>query len=239
ALLEELPDNESQSVFVITDDEQEVIEPDDIYTDSEIPEYYVTVNTDQDRSDVLGGGTYMRGEFAQVQAFPDSCSTFVGWFEGDECVSEDLDYRFSVKNDIELTAVFADSHEYAETEREEPTCTEKGYVTYVCSRCDDTYTEDIDPRGHIYAIRITPATCTSSGFTTCTCTLCGDTFTKDPVPALSHVDADGDGYCDYGCGANMGAPQSNCVCGEFHGGPFASIIIFFHRIVYFFKNLFK
>ena len=32
--------------------------------------------------------------------------------------------------------------------------------------------------------------------------------------------------------------QSNCVCGKYHTGPFAGILIFFHRIVYFFKNLF-
>ena len=32
--------------------------------------------------------------------------------------------------------------------------------------------------------------------------------------------------------------QSNCVCGKHHSGPFAFILIFFHRIVYFFKNLF-
>ena len=33
--------------------------------------------------------------------------------------------------------------------------------------------------------------------------------------------------------------QSNCVCGQHHTGPFAGIIIFFHRIAYFFKNLFS
>ena len=114
------------------------------------------------------------------------------------------------------------------------------YAGLVCSVCGDTVViETYDALEHQYRSVVTPATCTSSGFTTCTCTLCGDTFTKDPVPALSHVDADGDGYCDYGCGKYMGEQQSNCVCGQYHTGPFASIIIFFHRIVYFFKNLFK
>ena len=38
-----------------------------------------------------------------------------------------------------------------------------------------------------------------------------------------------------GCGETQ---ESNCVCGKYHTGPFAGIIKFFHRIVYFFKNLF-
>ncbi len=32
--------------------------------------------------------------------------------------------------------------------------------------------------------------------------------------------------------------QSNCACGQYHTGPFAGLIKFFHSIIYFFKNLF-
>ena len=34
-------------------------------------------------------------------------------------------------------------------------------------------------------------------------------------------------------------PTSNCVCGEYHTGAFAWLIKLFHRIAYFFKNLFS
>ena len=64
--------------------------------------------------------------------------------------------------------------------------------------------------------------------------LCNDTG--------SHPDADGDGVCD-DCGRDIAAiegEQQNdlCVCGKRHTGPFAGLIRFFHRIIYFFKNLF-
>ena len=32
--------------------------------------------------------------------------------------------------------------------------------------------------------------------------------------------------------------ESNCVCGKYHTGPMAGFIKFFHKIIYFFKNLF-
>ncbi|MCR5689831.1 MAG: hypothetical protein K6G71_06235 [Clostridiales bacterium] len=34
-------------------------------------------------------------------------------------------------------------------------------------------------------------------------------------------------------------PESNCVCGKYHTGLFAAVTIFFHKIIYFFRNLFK
>ncbi|MBQ7637440.1 MAG: CAP domain-containing protein [Clostridia bacterium] len=131
-----------------------------------------------------------------------------------------------------------DAHVFRVTVHE-PTCVDDGYTSHACTLCRYGYSDDIVPAlGHIYAIRITPATCMNDGITTYTCTRCGDKFTKNPVPAFEHVDEDGDDYCDYGCGTYMGELQPNCACGKTHTGPFASIIIFFHRIVYFFRGLF-
>ena len=64
--------------------------------------------------------------------------------------------------------------------------------------------------------------------------LCSDTGT--------HPDADGDGVCD-DCGRDIASIEGEqqkdlCVCGKRHTGPFAGLIRFFHRIIYFFKNLF-
>lgn len=120
----------------------------------------------------------------------------------------------------------------------EPTCTEGGYTTYACTRCRYGYsTDETDPTGHAYGIRITPATCTQGGITTLRCVHCGDTITKDPTPPLGHTDGDGDGLCDY-CREPVGQPENLCVCGKTHEGPLGAIIRFFHKIVYFFRNLF-
>lgn len=124
----------------------------------------------------------------------------------------------------------------------EPTCTEGGYTTHACTLCRYGYSdEETDPLGHAYGIRITPATCTSGGITTYTCVRCRDSFTKDPVPPVGHVDNDGDGMCDFGCGTVMTEQPDGgtCpLCGKTHTGPFASVIALFHRVLYFFRNLF-
>jgi fibronectin type 3 domain-containing protein len=69
----------------------------------------------------------------------------------------------------------------------EPTCTEKGYTTYTCTRCDDTYTEDeTKALDHDYDAVVTKPTCTEEGYTTYTCTRCDDTYTEDKTEALDH-----------------------------------------------------
>lgn len=139
-----------------------------------------------------------------------------------------------------LHAKYPDAHDFRVTVTE-PTCTEGGYTAYACALCRYGYAaEETEPLGHAYGIRITPATCTEGGITTCKCVRCGDTFTRDATDPLGHTDGDGDGVCD-ACGATVGPeskPQPGCVCGEYHTGPFAGLIRFFHRIVYFFRNLF-
>ena len=94
---------------------------------------------------------------------------------------------------------------------------------------------------HSYTAVTTAPTCEAPGETIWTCAACGDSYTE-PIEATGHADADGDGICDV-CDAPMNGEggedhQSNCVCGKNHTGPFAWLIRFVHRIVYFFKNLF-
>jgi hypothetical protein len=131
----------------------------------------------------------------------------------------------------------------------EPTCTEGGYTTHACTLCRYGYTDnETAALGHSYGIRVTPATCTSGGITTYTCTRCRHSYTKNPTPPADHVDADGDGWCDFGCGTAMGKPdegghqdngQGKCpYCGQTHTGFFGGIGAFFHRIAYFFRHLF-
>ncbi len=132
---------------------------------------------------------------------------------------------------------YPDAHLLRETVTE-PTCTEGGYVSHACAICRYGYADnETDPLGHAYGIRITPPTCTEGGITTCKCVRCGDTFTKDPTEPTGHTDENGDGICDF-CETAVGEKQSNCACGEYHTGPFAPLICFFHKIAFFFKNLF-
>ena len=68
-----------------------------------------------------------------------------------------------------------------------PTCTEKGYTTYICSHCDDSYVGSyVNPTGHSYTDEVTKnATCTENGIRTFTCGVCGDTYSEE-IAASGH-----------------------------------------------------
>ena len=68
-----------------------------------------------------------------------------------------------------------------------PTCTEKGYTTHTCSRCDDTYVDAYtDALGHDYKDTVTAPTCTEKGYTTHSCSRCGDSYVDSYTDALGH-----------------------------------------------------
>jgi|GEM_PF-1447858 len=92
-------------------------------------------------------------------------------------------------------------HEYVLSSVTAPTCTEDGYTTYICSKCGDTYNDDIVPAlGHDYDAVVTDPTCTDGGFTTHTCSRCGDTYTDSETEALGHdyIDTVTDPTCTEG-----------------------------------------
>lgn len=90
-----------------------------------------------------------------------------------------------------ITSLFFTSceckHEFTETVTA-PACTEKGYTTYLCSKCgytyDDNYTE---ATGHSFGERkvISAPTCVDGGKNTRTCTVCSYVENED-VPANGH-----------------------------------------------------
>lgn len=88
-------------------------------------------------------------------------------------------------------------------------------------------------------------TCAARGEFTYTCRDCGATKVTYQN-TVQHKDDDRDGYCDYGCGTTFTKPEEpheeeggKCpYCGQRHTGFFGGIVGFFHRIAYFFKNLF-
>ena len=70
-----------------------------------------------------------------------------------------------------------------------PTCAEKGYTTYTCSTCGDSYVDDYtESLGHDYKAVVTAPTCTEKGYTTHTCTNCGDSYVDNYTDALGHDD---------------------------------------------------
>ena len=73
----------------------------------------------------------------------------------------------------------------------EPTCTEKGYTTYTCYYCRDSYVADeVDATGHSGTVNITPATCTEKGCAKGVCDICGETFFYEEFPAKGHTEGE-------------------------------------------------
>ena len=68
----------------------------------------------------------------------------------------------------------------------EPTCQTRGYTTYICSICNDSYVDDYVDATCRYDAVITPPTCTEQGYTTYTCPVCENSYTDDYVDATGH-----------------------------------------------------
>ena len=65
-----------------------------------------------------------------------------------------------------ITSGTAIGHKYVGEITTEPTCTDKGVMTYTCSRCFDTYTEDIAAKGHTKdTLSSVEPSCTETGLT--------------------------------------------------------------------------
>jgi len=69
--------------------------------------FEVTVTAEpKEGGEVMGADIYDCGEEATVTAVADECYDFDGWFVGEELVSEDAEYTFTVSEDVDLVAVF-------------------------------------------------------------------------------------------------------------------------------------
>lgn len=81
-------------------------------------------------------------------------------------------------------------HNYVRTVTKEPSCKESGVATYTCSRCGDTYTEEIARYPHmdretVNWVTVKKPTCTENGYQTKTCPYCGEVEKRD-IPKLDH-----------------------------------------------------
>ena len=97
--------------YPLTNSNGDVIQPDDIMEGDNIETYIVTTECNIDEINVLGGSKYTVGEFSRVTAIKVEGYNFIGWYNGDELVTTDYQYRFCVLQDVILTAVYEKSQE--------------------------------------------------------------------------------------------------------------------------------
>ena len=87
---------------------------------------------------------------------------------------------------VEVAAL---GHDYKGVVTDEALCLVPGEMTYTCTRCDDSYTEEIAPLRHSWSETkpgLAP-TCTSAGYTSYeTCTRCGYS-NRETIPAAGHT----------------------------------------------------
>ena len=93
--------------------------------------------------------------------------------------------RCDASTEVEIPKL---GHSYVEKSRVEPTCTETGYVTYVCENDEShTYNALLDKLGHTYdSDVVTEPTCTEQGYTTHHCATCGENIIDTYTDALGH-----------------------------------------------------
>lgn len=116
--------------------------------------------------------------------------TYSSWVVVDEptCTEEGLRERTCSCGEKETEEIAALGHDYKGEVTDEALCLVPGEMTYTCTRCDDSYKEEIAPLRHSWGETkpgLAP-TCTSAGYTSYeTCTRCGYSNRKT-IPAAGH-----------------------------------------------------
>ena len=77
-------------------------------------------------------------------------------------------------------------HDYDSKITTKASCTEDGVLTYICTRCDESYTEKIPATGHNYNDVVTEASCDKGGYTLHTCANCGDSYKDNFIAPTGH-----------------------------------------------------
>ncbi len=96
-----------------------------------------------------------------------------------------------------------------------PTCTEKGYTTYTCSHCSDSYVDSyVDALGHNYVDVITPPTAEQQGYTTHTCTLCAESYIDSYTDVIAHTFGEWVTVQAASCAAKGHEERTCSVCGK-------------------------
>lgn len=105
-------------------------------------------------------------------------------------------------------------HEYDKVVTD-PTCTEKGYTTYTCKKCGDSYTGDYtEPLGHDFGEweTVKEATETETGLAKRSCKRCKEEETKS-IPTTDHVHKYTEVVTAPTC-TEKGYTTHTCACGD-------------------------
>lgn len=94
------------------------------------------------------------------------------------CTSKDCGHY------TETATIPAKGHSYKITSEADP-CT-GGKVTYTCSKCGDSYTEDVAAQGHKYVDTVVAPTCTTGGYTLHTCSVCKKSYKDNETQPTGH-----------------------------------------------------
>ncbi len=84
-----------------------IISPSVRQEEGSVVEYIVKVKKEGNGS-AVGNGVFTLGEFCKVQAIPANGEDFIGWYQGDKCLSKDREFRFCITKNEEVTAKFTD-----------------------------------------------------------------------------------------------------------------------------------
>ena len=140
------------------------------------------------------------------------------------------------------------AHSLTKTDAVPATCTADGNIAFwTCSGCGKIFSDaegtnqisaaqTVDAaKGHNFVVvsRVEPS-CTQEGLITSVC-LNDPTHTKTQrIDKVGHKDDDHDGYCDFGCGTQIGTPGGENIChwcGKVHSSNFwQKIVAWFHNI---------
>lgn len=106
-----------------------------------------------------------------------------------------MNYQFSLPeiSSTDFSLVWLNSflqhtHSYSRTVTKASTCTQHGIMTYTCTICGDTYTEELPLTSHdYYEVKTVPSTCKRQGYTLYSCTICGEEYKDNYQPLAPHT----------------------------------------------------
>ena len=105
-----------------------------------------------------------------------------GLAKGDVTITAYLNGSALAQYDISVSC----EHSYELTEDVASTCTVKGYKKYICTKCGESYSDELLLAAHNYeAAKTEASTCTVKGYSTYKCTECGDSRTEE-LPLADH-----------------------------------------------------
>ncbi len=128
-----------------------------------------------------------------VEEIPATC-TENGTKAYEGCINCDAKLEPGTANELIDIVIPATGHDY-ETEVIAPDCTNGGFTKYVCSVCEDTYTDNVtEAHGHDFSVEIpeVPATCREEGTSAYVkCSFCETIDPENPKKVLPVEDHNG------------------------------------------------